>query len=161
MSAETSWTRSENITQNLRPMGFILHVWPEPFLSQHPKILWQCLRNPLLNQQLYFPSVCLTETVPYFPFTFFSWSAHQRYFLLLIMTMSAELPPERAQNISHRTSVPWVLSCLCGRYASWTNTQRYYDNVSGTPSSTNNSTFLQSALPKWSPIFLWLSFHDP
>ena len=109
------WTRPENITQNLRPMGFILHVWPEPFLSQHPKILWQCLRNPLLNQQLYFPSVCLTETVPYFPFTFFSWSVNQRYFLLLIMTMSAELPPERAQNISHITSVPWVLSCLCRR----------------------------------------------
>ena len=158
MSAETSWTRSENITQNLRPMGFILHVWPEPFLNQHPKILWQCLRNPLLNQQLYFPSVCLTETVPYFPFTFFSWSVNQRYFLLLIMTMSAELPPERAQNISHITSVPWVLSCLCGRNPSWTNTQRYYDNVSRTPSWTNNSTFLQSALLKWSLIFLLLSF---
>ena len=36
------WTRSENITQNLSPMSFILPVWPEPFLNQHPKVLWLC-----------------------------------------------------------------------------------------------------------------------
>ena len=55
------WTRSENITQNLSPMGFILHVRPEPFLNQHPKVLWQTM-SPEPPPE---PTTLLSFSLPY------------------------------------------------------------------------------------------------
>ena len=126
-------------------LSFSLPYWNGPSFSFHS------------------PCRILTETAPYFLFTFFSRSPNQRYFKYFLEwpCLRNFLLNTLRKYHTEPQSYGFYPACAAGTLPKPTPKSIMTDNVSRTPSWTNNSTFLQSALPKRSPIFLSLSFHDP